>query len=669
MVGIAVGNNKPAKIGPKGWVGRLLEQPARKGAQAGSAAFALMLFTTGAAAQNCSDLATPIGNVGLIANVPAGTASAVAGSLGNISTVFQTQQTSAFVAGSTATQPDQASGGVWARAVGGRVDIKSDTTANVTVTAAGAVAAQGTVRCDSNVRQKFAGFQVGRDLARLNWYEWNVHWGATAGYLESDGEDIAPGSIKTDFKVPFIGTYLVATRGNFFSDLMIRRDFYNVTLNQPALNLHNQEFGARAWSVSIGAGYNFALQDGWFVEPSAGFIWSRTAVDQIGLAGPPAVAVGGTLQINDIDSKIGRATLRAGRNFTTDGWAVQPFASASIFHEFAGNVGSNFVSCTNCAFIGPDAATLTVQNETTRVGTYGQFSLGVAGQVIGTGWVGFVRGDYRKGDDIEGWAANGGLRYNFVPDAPAPRGKMVVKAKAPPIVAPYNWSGFYIGGHFGAAQGKGHVDFVGTGTVVDPYIGGYLLGGQAGYNFQNGPFVAGVEVDVSKTNISGTRTCGTSPGVDANGATVAFSPLLLTCRNDFDWLATAAVRLGMTAWWSDRTLFYVKGGAAWAREEVTVGCILGPNNNPADRHCRNPANVFTSGFSATDNKVGGMIGVGSEFGLTRDWSAKAEFTYIRFRDHDITATDGTVLNIGASIVEAKIGVNYRFGEHPIIAKY
>jgi opacity protein-like surface antigen len=667
MVGIAVGKNKPAKVASKSSVRRLLEQPTRNGARAGSAAIALILFgTTGALAQNCSDLATPIGNAGVIANVPAGAASAIAGSLGNISTTFQTQQTSAFVAGSTATQPDQASGGVWARAVGGRVDVKSDTTANVTVTAAGAVAAQGTVRCDSKVRQTFAGFQVGRDIARLNWYDWNVHLGATAGYLEAQGEDIAPGSIKTEFKVPFIGTYAVATRGSFFSDLMIRRDFYNVSMNQPAFNLHNQQFGARAWSVSVGAGYNFALQDGWFVEPSAGFIWSRTAVDQIGLAGPPSIPIGGTLVINDIDSKIGRATLRAGRNFTSDGMAWQPFASASIFREFAGNVTSNFVTCANCAFIPPDPATLAVQNETSRVGTYGQFSAGVAGQVIGTGWVGFVRGDYRKGDDIEGWAANGGLRYNFVPDAPAPRGKMVVKAKAL-VAAPYNWSGFYVGGHFGAAQGKGHVGFVGTGVEVDPYIGGYLLGGQAGYNFQNGSFVAGVEVDVSKTNINGTRTCGTSPGVDGAGVTVAFSPLLLTCRSDFDWLATAAVRLGVTAWWSDRTLFYVKGGGAWAREEVTVGCILGPNNSAAG--CRNAANVFTNGFSATHDKVGGMIGVGSEFGLTRDWSAKAEFTYIRFRDHDVTATDGTVLNIGASVAEAKIGVNYRFGSGPIIARY
>jgi opacity protein-like surface antigen len=212
------------------------------------------------------------------------------------------------------------------------------------------------------------------------------------------------------------------------------------------------------------------------------------------------------------------------------------------------------------------------------------------------------------------------------------------------------------------------VDFVGTGTVVDPYIGGYLLGGQVGYNFQNGPFVAGVEVDVSKTNIEGTRACGANQGIAPPAFT--FSPLFLTCKSELDWIATAAVRLGVTAWWSDRTLFYVKGGGAWTHEEVTVGCIFGPNNNPLlAAECRNVAGASSNGFSASHNKVGGMIGVGSEFGLTRDWSAKAEFTYIRFGDHDVTASDGTVLNIGASVAEAKIGVNYRFGAGPIVAKY
>ena len=96
----------------------------------------------------------------------------------------------------------------------------------------------------------------------------------------------------------------------------------------------------------------------------------------------------------------------------------------------------------------------TITTSTSRVGTYYQLSAGLAAQVLNTGWVGFVRGDYRFGDNIEGWTGNAGVRYNFISGTAAPMGKMVVKG--PRIPAPlYNWSGFYIGGHFGVAQGRG----------------------------------------------------------------------------------------------------------------------------------------------------------------------------------------------------------------------
>jgi opacity protein-like surface antigen len=624
----------------------------------GGIVVAMLLGSSGAMAQNCN--ITGIPGADLVSSLVAGTASAVAGSLGNVSTAFLTQQTSAFVAGATATQPNQTSGGIWARAVGGRVDTKSETTVNAPLNNPN----QGTVtpgggNCSSDVRQHFGGFQAGRDIAQLNWNEWNVHWGATAGYLQSRGDDIGPSSIGNKFEIPFLGSYLVATRGSFFSDIMIRREYYNITLDQPGLNLHNQPFGARGWSVSAGLGYNFQLADGWFAEPSAGFIWSRTEVDAIALGGPVANLIPGTLQVNDIDSKIGRLSFRVGRNFVADGMAWQPFASVSVFREFAGDVTANYSTCTNCVFVGVDPVRLDVLTQTTRVGTFGQFSLGLAGQVLDTGWVGFVRGDYRTGSNIDGWTANAGLRYNFVPDRPAPAHKMVVKGMAPPVVVAYNWSGFYLGGHFGAQQGRGHVEWIGAGASVDPYISGYLLGGQAGFNYQSGAFVVGVEVDVSKTNTTGASLCGSDPGTDANGFSVRFTSLFLTCENDMNWIVTAAARLGMVAPWSDRILFYAKAGGAWTREDVTVGCVYGPNNN-VFFGCYNANNVFTNGSTASANTVGGMIGFGSEFGLTRNWSAKAEFNYIRFRDHDVTTSDGSQLNIGAHVTQGKIGVNYRF---------
>ena len=59
----------------------------------------------------------------------------------------------------------------------------------------------------------------------------------------------------------------------------------------------------------------------------------------------------------------------------------------------------------------------------------------------------------------------------------------------------------------------------------------------------------------------------------------------------------------------------------------------------------------------------------AEFGLTRDWSAKAEFTYIRFRERDVIASDGSPLKASSGVAEAKIGVNYRFGVRSIFVAY
>jgi outer membrane immunogenic protein len=132
----------------------------------------------------------------------------------------------------------------------------------------------------------------------------------------------------------------------------------------------------------------------------------------------------------------------------------------------------------------------------------------------------------------------------------------------------------------------------------------------------------------------------------------------------------AAVRLGTTLPWSDRTLLYVKGGGAVASENVSVSCIFGANNLnvpspfgvvPASR-CLNSNNVFTSGGDASQTIWGGMVGFGAEFGLTREWSAKAELNYIWFGNRDGTASDAARLGIGAAIAEAKIGLNYRFGQ-------
>jgi opacity protein-like surface antigen len=660
----------------------------RQGRIFAAVAFAMACSaSTAAFAQNCTTTqsGTIIGNQGILA-IPAGAASAaIAGAIGNVNTAFLTQQGSAFVSAPANPVPDQPGGGVWGRAIGGEVNLKTTSSSTSTNTLVGAAAPfnNSTTNCNNSMHESFAGVQVGADIARLNWSGWNVHLGTTAGYLGARSND--NNGFSDTFQVPFWGTYLVATKGRFFADLMVRQEFYNIGLNNVASNYFNQPVGAHGWSVSTSAGYNFDLGNNWFIEPSAGFVYSSTSVDNFINPGTIALAIPGMVSTNDVISEIGRASLRVGKTIETPNIIWQPFASASVFHEFAGNVVSNYTSLPNGAFFGGAAQTFAQTTSTSRVGTYGQYSLGIAGQIVNTGWLGFARIDYRNGDNINGYTGNVGIRYQFTPEMIA--AVMPVKVKAPPhpFIAPTNWTGFYLGGFGGAAAGRTDIGFVGdttAGSGSRPWVFGGLGGIELGYNRQINSWVFGVEGDVGATNLHGGRPAGTADGLSppgtpvvGGGASVGFSPAFFTVQDKTNWMATATGRIGYA--WS-RTLFYVKGGAAFEDSSISANCIYGPTGQvqiatapAAFRSCLNQAGVVTPGFSTASNtRVGWTLGFGSEFDLGKNWSAKTEYDFLSFGRHTALATDGTTFLTDKSYVsQVKVGLNYRFAPALVVAKY
>jgi opacity protein-like surface antigen len=650
---------------------------ARKGQIFAAIAFAMASSaSTAAFAQNCNttQVGTNIGNQGLLA-IPAGAASAaIAGAIGNVNTAFLTQQGSAFVSAPANPAPDQPGGGVWGRAIGGEVNLKTTSTSASTNTLVGAAAPfnNSTTTCNNSMHESFAGVQVGADIARLNWSGWNVHLGTTAGYLGAKSND--NNGFSDTFQVPFWGTYLVATKGRFFADLMVRQEFYNIGLNNVASNYFNQPVGAHGYSISTSAGYNFDLGNTWFIEPSAGFVYSSTSVDSFINPGTPALAIPGMVTTNDVISEIGRASLRVGKTIETPNIIWQPFASASVFHEFAGNVVSNYNSLANGAFFGGAPQNFAQTTSTSRVGTYGQYSLGIAGQVVNTGWLGFARIDYRNGDNINGYTGNVGIRYQFTPEMIA--AVMPVKVKAPPrpFIAPTVWTGFYVGGFGGAAAGRTDIGFVGDPTSGNrPWVFGGLGGIDLGYNYQVNSWVFGVEGDVAAANVRGARPAGTADGLSPAGASVGFSPAFFTAQDKTNWMATATGRVGY-AW--GRTLYYVKGGAAFEDSSTSVNCIYGPTGQTplgggAFRSCVNQAGAITGGFNTANyTRVGWTLGYGTEFDLGKNWSAKAEYDYLSFGRHTALATDGTTFLTDKSYIsQVKVGVNYRFSPMAVVAKY
>jgi opacity protein-like surface antigen len=77
--------------------------------------------------------------------------------------------------------------------------------------------------------------------------------------------------------------------------------------------------------------------------------------------------------------------------------------------------------------------------------------------------------------------------------------------------------------------------------------------------------VFGVEGELSATNAKGTAPC----------------LVVLSCETEKSWMATAAGRLGLA---DGRTLYYAKGGAAWAHSKYTanLNLLVGLNAETSD---------------------------------------------------------------------------------------
>ena len=228
-------------------------------------------------------------------------------------------------------------------------------------------------------------------------------------------------------------------------------------------------------------------------------------------------------------------------------------------------------------------------------------------------------------------------RYQFVSDPAAKRAPLIVKApvyKAPGQTA-YNWTGFYVGADVGAALGFTNWNFP-DGSIA-PHFAGFLGGGEIGYNYQLGNWVFGVEGDTAWTNAEGGRSCPTG--------------FFYSCEAGINWLSAATGRVGY-AW--DRNLAYVKAGAVIAQGEAEFVCTTGsqPTTVPLVGCPEQSGSKILTGWTA---------GLGYEFGLTRNISAKGELMYFDLGS-DGQNLAGTPSNLQRSGFITTVGLHYRFGQ-------
>jgi high affinity Mn2+ porin len=171
--------------------------------------------------------------------------------------------------------------------------------------------------------------------------------------------------------------------------------------------------------------------------------------------------------------------------------------------------------------------------------------------------------------------------------------------KAPPPIANYDWSGFYVGGHVGYGRGNG------SNTLSDPNPSsasssfGSLFGGlQFGYNYLlSSRLLAGIEGDIS------------FPNYLDDGIVASRSAPSSAVTEKLDFVSTLRGRAGYAF---DHWLFYATGGLAWSQARFLEESSSTGNQDKVLRM-----------------RAGWVLGVGAELAIAPGWTARLEYLYDR----------------------------------------
>ena len=166
----------------------------------------------------------------------------------------------------------------------------------------------------------------------------------------------------------------------------------------------------------------------------------------------------------------------------------------------------------------------------------------------------------------------------------------------------FSWARPYLGVNLGYAWGSV------ANNPTKP--SGFVVGVQAGYNWQSGAFVFGVEGDIQAT-----------------GAEETFAPW----KFSNPWFGTVRGRAGYAL---NNVLLFGTGGLAFGELRAT-----------------------TFGLSESHTNAGWTLGVGAELGFAPNWSAKVEYLYVDLANSNFVIT-GASNGYRFGLIRA--GVNYRF---------
>ncbi|MGY0571460.1 outer membrane protein [Bradyrhizobium sp. RDM12] len=228
--------------------------------------------------------------------------------------------------------------------------------------------------------------------------------------------------------------------------------------------------------------------------------------------------------------------------------------------------------------------------------------------------------------------------------------------KALPTVAPFTWTGFYVGATAGAGWTQADpslsivngpaplyfpADIPGLSALGSPGLSGTnaIVGTKAGYNQQWGSFVAGLEGDISWFHFNKTAATAGNPFLTYPFGAAAFSTSVST-----NWLATIRPRIGYAV---DKALFYATGGVAIGDVKYSNAYVgfsplgLGSEFEAA---------------SANQTRVGWTVGAGIDYAIAPHWVVSGEYLHV---DLGSVSTSGLVTTGGAPTATFNVSAKLR----------
>ncbi len=242
------------------------------------------------------------------------------------------------------------------------------------------------------------------------------------------------------------------------------------------------------------------------------------------------------------------------------------------------------------------------------------------------------------------------------------------EAPAPVFVPPpFTWTGFYVGVNAGGIWGTGSATstlWAAGFPILQTYYPngsfgnsntGFIGGAQAGYNWQTGAFVLGLETDFDWTSLNRNKSYVGPTFIDGNGFN---DYLTANGSTKLDWLGTTRARVGFVATPDNRLMFYGTGGFAYGGGKSHLN-VFDTNNG------------WLWSNSRSNTRTGWTLGAGVEYAFTNNITVRAEYLYYNLGSQNIvTAANAaaalafpgvyasTKVNYDGSILRA--GLNYKF---------